>query len=98
MFGLGNSSGARDSAVPNPRGSRHDVFVALPKWRRRRLLRGLFRLCILGVVLAAVLVVIYRQMEIRRLVFDATLELGIGKCELYVDRKRGLVDWKCFRR
>ena len=30
--------------------------------------------------------------------FDATLELGIGRCELYVDRKRDLVDWKCFRK
>lgn len=98
MFGLGCSSGARDGAVPNPRGSRHRVFIGLPEWRRRRLLRSLFRLCVLSVVLTAVLVVTYQQMEIRRLVLAATLELGIGKCELYVDRKRDLVDWKCFRR
>ena len=49
-------------------------------------------------MLAAVLFAIYRQTEIRSLAFDATLELGIGRCELYVDRKRDIVDWKCFRK
>ena len=89
---------SRDSTVPNPRDSRHGAFVALPKWRRRRLFRFLIRLCVLSVVLGGVLVAVWRQTEIRRMVFDATLELGIGRCELYLDRKRDLVDWKCYRR
>ena len=97
-FDSSKSSGSRDGAVPNPRDSRHGAFVALSKWRRRRLLGCLFRLCVLGVVFATVIVAIWRQTEIRRLVFDATLELGIGRCELYLDRERDLVDLKCFRR
>lgn len=95
-FDPSKSSGRHASAVPNPRDSRHGAFVAFWKRRRRRLLRGLFRFSILSVVLAATLFAIYQQTEIRRLAFDATLELGIGRCELYVDRKRDLVDWKCF--
>ena len=98
MFGLGKSSDSHNSVVPNPRDSRADTFISLPQRRRRRILRWLLRLGVLSVVLTAVLVAIYQQAEIRRLVFDATLELGIGRCELYVDTKRDLVDWKCLRR
>ena len=98
MFDSGKSSASRDSAVPNPRDSRHGVFIAFWKLRRRRLFRRLLRLCVLSVVLGGALVAVYRQTEIRSLAFDATLEFGIGKCEVYVDRERDLVDWKCFRR
>ena len=97
-FDPSKSSASHAGAAPNPRDSRHGVFVSFWKWRRRRLLRCLFRFFIVSVVLAAVLFAIYRQTEIRKLAFDASLELGIGRCELYVDRKRDLVDWKCFRK
>ena len=84
--------------MPNPRDGRRGTFVPFWKLRRRRVLGCLFRLCVLSVVLGGVLVAVWRQTEIRSLVFDATLELEIGRCELYLDRKRGLVDWNCYRR
>ena len=98
VFNRRESSASRPSVVPNPRDSRHGVFVAFWKLRRRRLFGFLFRLCVLSVVLSGALVAIWQQMEIRRLMFDATLELGIARCDLYLDRNRDLVDWKCFRR
>ena len=97
-FDPSKSSASHAGAVPNPRESRYKAFITFWRWRRRRLFRCLFRFCILSVVLAAMLFAIYRQTEVRRLVFDATLELGIGRCELYVDRKRDIVDWRCFRK
>ena len=97
-FDRSKYSRSRDGAVPNPRDSRHGVLVAFWKLRRRRLLRCLFRLCVLSVVLGGAVVAVWQQTEIRSLVLDATLELGIGRCELYLDRKSDLVDWKCYRR
>ena len=91
-------SGSGGSEVPNPRDSRHGALVSFWKLRRRRLFRCLFRFCVLSVVLGGAVVAVWRQTEIRSLVFDATLELGIGRCELYLDRKGDLVDWKCYRR
>ena len=96
-FDLGMSSN-RNARVPNPRDDRNNAFIALPKWRRRRLLRSLFGFLLAIAAAAAFVAVILHRTDVRQLVLDGALDFGVGICRLYVDNGRDILNLNCFRR
>ncbi len=81
------------SSAPNPRSNRAETFEP---WSRRRR-RSRARAMLYSALLVALLAALYVQTTVHWITLNATVDLMVGECEIYLNAERNAGRFTCKR-